>query len=183
MVSVCLANIIKDYGINMNNYQKHALVEFKAAGWLDENDKFKDEMQALICNQVLRLLDIFGGQGHTGSTAPYTINLFKTLAMFEPVSPLTGLDWEWVDVSDRSPENKPLWQNVRCGRIFKDENHAYDIEGIVWYNWSTDEKTGEKFKSHFTNRESRVPVTFPYLPKTEVKEWIENDESGTLAVS
>ena len=37
----------------MNNYQKHAMVEFRAAGWCDENGKFNDEMQEMICNHVL----------------------------------------------------------------------------------------------------------------------------------
>ena len=93
--------------------------------------------------------------------------------MFEPLVPLTGEDWEWVDVSDLS--GRTLYQNKRCSHVFKDDNGAYDMHGIVWYEWYTDEETGEKYKSTFTSRESRVPVTFPYTPKTEYKEWIQND--------
>ena len=102
------------------------------------------------------------------------INLFEKLAKFEPIGPLTGEDWEWCDVSEYGGrENGPLFQNKRCGHVFKDSSGAYDSEGIVWYDWRTDEKTGEKYKSHFTSRESRVTVTFPYIPKREYKEWIE----------
>jgi len=43
----------------MNNYTKHALKEFRAAGWTDENGEFNDEMQEAICNHVLMLLDVF----------------------------------------------------------------------------------------------------------------------------
>ena len=43
---------------SMNNYESHAWREFKAAGWLDENGKFKDEMQEAICNHVIRLLGV-----------------------------------------------------------------------------------------------------------------------------
>ena len=76
----------------MSNLKTHALMEFRAAGWTDENGKFKDEMQEAICNHVLALLDLFSNEGHSGTTAPYAINMFKTLASFEPLVPLTG-DW------------------------------------------------------------------------------------------
>ncbi len=154
----------------MNNYEKHAMIEFRAAGWTDEHGKFKDEMQEAICKHVLELLDVFHGEGHSGTTAPYTIDLFKKLAMFEPVAPLTGEDWEWADVSENGGSNGgPLYQNKRCGHVFKDSTGAYDIDGIIFYDWYTNEK-GEKRKSYFTSQGSRVPVTFPYVPKSEYRE-------------
>ena len=155
----------------MSNYKNHAMMEFRAAGWLDENGKFIDEMQEMICNHVLKLLDVFDGEGHSGSSAPYTINMFKTLASFDPIVPLTGEDWEWTDVAEQS--GRTLWQNKRCGRVFKEgDGQAYDIDGIVFYDWHTNEN-GEKYKSHFTSRDSRVYVTFPYTPTTEYREAIE----------
>ena len=94
--------------------------------------------------------------------------MFSTLAEFEPLVPLTGEDWEWSDVSEfGGRDDGPLYQNKRCSHVFKDSKGAYDIDGIVWYDWHTDEKTGERHKVHFTSRDSRVPVTFPYTPKTE----------------
>lgn len=157
----------------MSNYEKHAQMEFRAAGWTDENGNFKDEMQEAICAHVLKLLEVFGDEGHSGSSAPYAINLFSKLAKFEPVAPLTGEDWEWSDISEYGGrDDGPLWQNKRCGHVFKDNNGAYDIDGIVWYDWYTNEE-GEKHKSYFSGRGSRVPVTFPYVPKTEYREWIE----------
>lgn len=159
----------------MSNYKNHAWMEFKAAGWCDENGKFDDEMQEAICNHVLKLLDVFADEGHSGSTAPYAINLFKTLASFEPIVPLTGEDWEWA-LLDYGCD--PKWQNKRAGRVFKDsDGRAYDIDGIVFYDWYTDED-GKRFKSHYTSKDSRVYVTFPYTPKTVYKEresdcWVE----------
>ena len=151
----------------MNNYEKHAMREFRAAGWTDEHGKFKDEMQEAICKHVLELLDVFHGEGHSGTTAPYTIDLFKKLAMFEPIVPLTGEDWEWVNVAEQN--GGPLWQNKRCSHVFKDNDGAYDINGIVFYDWYVNEK-GEIRKSYFTGQGSRVPVTFPYVPKSEYRE-------------
>ena len=157
----------------MNNYEKHAWIEFRAAGWIDENNKFNDEMQELICKHVLKLLEVFDEEGHSGSSAPYAINLFEKLAKFEPVAPLTGEDWEWANVSEYGGRNNGiLYQNKRCGHVFKDDDGAYDMDGVIFWEWFTDKETGEKFKSYFTGRESRVPVTFPYTPKREYRECI-----------
>ncbi len=158
----------------MSNLRSHALLEFRAAGWVDENGKYIDEMQEEICNNVLKLLEVFADQGHSGSTAPYTVRMFKQLAMFEPVAPLTGEDWEWTCVSDERTDNVAVYQNKRCSRVFKQADRfngqAYDIDGKVFWEWYTDKETGEKFKSYFTSSESFVPITFPYTP---VREYIE----------
>lgn len=152
----------------MSNIKNHALAEFRAAGWVDEKGDYTDEMQQAICEHVLKLLEIFAGEGHSGSSAPYAINVFKKLAMFEPLVPLTGEDWEWTEVGEG------CFQNKRCSRVFKQadrfDGQAYDIDGIVFFDWYTDPETGEKSKSYFTGRDSFVPVTFPYTPTTEYKE-------------
>lgn len=152
----------------MNNYQLHAHQEFRAAGWLDEGGNFKDEMQEAMCSHVLKLLEVFAGEGHSGFSAPYAINMFEKLARFEPIAPLTGEDWEWNNVGDG------VFQNKRCSRVFKQadrfDGQAYDINGKVFWDWWTDPETGEKSKSYFTCRESRVPITFPYTPTTVYEE-------------
>jgi hypothetical protein len=152
----------------MSNIKNHALAEFRAAGWVDEKGDYTDEMQQAICEHVLKLLEIFADEGHSGSSAPYAINVFKKLAMFEPLVPLTGEDWEWTEVDEG------CFQNKRCSRVFKQadrfDGQAYDIDGIVFFDWYTDPETGEKSKSYFTGRDSFVPVTFPYTPTTEYKE-------------
>lgn len=162
--------------IQLNNYRykRHAITEFRAAGWTDDNGEFKEEMQKAICDHVMKLLDVFADEGHSGTTAPYAINLFKKLAAFEPLVPLTGEDWEWVHVADGSDEN-PLWQNIRCSHVFKDNSGAYDINGKVFWEYFTNENNEEE-KSYFTNRKSRVPVIFPYTPTT-VYEFYNDEES------
>jgi|688.fasta_scaffold1515428_1 hypothetical protein len=149
-------------------------MEFRAAGWVDDKGEYCDEMQGMICDHVLKLLDVFADEGHSGSSAPYAVNLFKTLAMFEPIVPLTGEDWEWTEIAREmsGSNNGTLYQNKRCSRVFKDDGGAYDIDGIVFYDWFEDENH-ERHKSHFTSKESRVYVTFPYTPKTEYREWVE----------
>lgn len=152
----------------MSNYKSHAMSEFRAAGWVDENGTFNDEMQEAICNHVLKLLDVFSEEGHSGTSAPYAIRLFTQLASFEPLVPLTGEDWEWHEASEG------VFQNKRCSHVFKQADRfngqAYDIEGRIFFEWYTDEESGERHKSYFTNAGSRVPVTFPYTPTREYVE-------------
>ena len=160
----------------MNTYQKHAMKEFKAAGWLNEDLTFKDDMQGMICQHVLKLLDVFADEGHSGSSAPYTISLFSKLASFEPIVPLTGEDWEWNEVGPG------LFQNSRCSHVFKEagrfNGQAYDIEGKIFWSWEEyDLEPGEegypgvyRYKSSYTSGDSRVPITFPYTPSKEYVE-------------
>ena len=149
----------------MNNYHKHAMTEFRAAGFLDENGNYVDEMQEAICKHTLKLLDVFDGEGHSGSSAPYAINLFSKLAAFQTLSPVTGEDWEWVEVGDG------VYQNKRCCHVFKQadrfDGQAYDIDGKIFWEWYKSEESGEMSKIHFTSAESCVPITFPYTPKSE----------------
>lgn len=140
----------------MSNLKQHAIAEFKAAGWLDDTGTYVDEMQGALCEHVLNLLQVFADEGHSGSTAPYTVNVFKKLAMFEPLVPLSGEDWEWTEVSDG------VFQNKRCSRVFKQADRfngqAYDLDGRVFR---------EPNGSCYTGKDSMVPITFPYTPKTE----------------
>ena len=158
----------------MNNYQHHAMREFKYAGWTDENGKFKDEMQQQMCEGVMRLLGIFDMEGHSGSTAPYAINLFKTLARFEPIAPLTGADDEWHLVTDGGVA---VYQNKRMSSVFKQsdrfDGQPYWLEGKVFWEWysSPDIDDGKPYKSYYTNADSRVVIEFPWT-KPESPEYV-----------
>jgi len=149
----------------MSNLRAHAINEFKAAKWLDENGKYCDDMQEAICTHILMLLEVFSAEEHSGSTAPYTINLFSKLAAFEPIVPVTGEDWEWTEVGDG------MYQNKRCSHVFKQadrfDGQAYDIDGKVFWEWYKSEEDGKMSKINFTSGASHVPITFPYTPKRE----------------
>jgi hypothetical protein len=114
----------------------------------------KDEMQQLMNQQLRELILVFSTHGHSGSSASYAISALEKLLRFEPLRPLTGDPDEWVEVG------KGMFQNRRCGRVFKDADRfggqAYDIEAIV-------------FRDHlggYTSRDSAQPITFPYTPTT-----------------
>jgi hypothetical protein len=120
-------------------------------------------MNAYMVENVLELLDVFEKQGHSGSSAPYCINLFTTLANHNPLTPLTGDDSEWNDVTALGTE--PCYQNNRCSSVFKDsDGRAYNIRGRIFKNQDG---------VCFTNRDSRVYIEFPYTPHTEYVDVIE----------
>jgi hypothetical protein len=153
----------------MSNLKFHAQNEFVAAGWCDTNGVFKDEMQQLICENILELLEVFSKHNYSGSSAPYAINLFSTLAKFKPIAPLTGEDCEWVDVAEYN--GSLMWQNKRCSSVFKDETGTYDIDGRVFWEWYRNNETDEVYKTYFTSKGSRVYINFPYT-KPERPEYV-----------
>lgn len=146
----------------MSNYKSHAIREFQAAGWMNEDGDFEDEMQELMCKQVMELLELFGNHGHSGFSASYALNLFKKLADFEPLIPLTGEDFEWNEVGTGK------WQNNRCSHVFKDaDGKAYDINGKIFI---------DKEGYAYTSGDSRVYITFPYTPKRQYVKDYEEDK-------
>ena len=143
------------------SYLKHALNEFKFAGWLKEDGSYADEMQKSMCEHVLELLEVFSKEGHSGFSAPYAINLFSTLAKFKTITPLTGEDSEWNNVSDSS--NCTLYQNKRNSAVFKGKDGAYDIDATVHWEWYRCED-GTIEKTYFHRGGDRTYITFPYTP-------------------
>lgn len=134
------------------NSLNHARTELKAMGYFDGHP-----MNAAMANDLLDLVRLFNTQGHSGFSASWCRQQLGLLLDFKPLGPLTGNDDEWMDVSEYSGQT--MYQNKRCGRVFKDSDHAYDIDRVVF-----EEPNG----CRFTSIHSRVPVTFPYTPKTVI---------------
>lgn len=131
--------------------------ELRYAGY-DINDP-EDGPNRWLAEGTLELLKVFADQGHSGSSAPYAVALFEKLAMWKPIAPLTGEDDEWNDVGEDT------WQNRRNSAVFKgNDGQAYWIEGRVFWEWATHPEIddGKPFKSHYTSRDSRVSITFPW---------------------
>ena len=145
--------------------------ELDLAGYKESDDP--DDIDNWMRNDVLKLLEMFVEQGHSGFSANYAIKLFQTLANWKPLAPLTGEPDEWTEVG---PD---VWQNKRASNVFKGEDgRAYWYDGIVFWEWVTPEE-GEPYKSYFTSADSRVfidrfPWTMPEHP--EYREYVEVKE-------
>lgn len=132
----------------MSALVKFAENELRIAGLLDKDSDY----EGMLGQSVLELTKEFASQGHSGFSAAQTLKIFARVASFEPLSPLRGDDDEWQEVGTG------VFQNVRCSHIFKENGQAYDIEGRIFR---------EPSGVCYTNSESRVPVTFPYVPNRE----------------
>lgn len=134
----------------MSNLINHAKNELSAMGY---NADDVDAPNKWMRENVLELLEVFSKQGHSGMSAPHCISMFKTLASFEPLGPLTGEDSEWTDAGW-------CFQNNRCPHVFKrkEDGQAYDAEGKIFRYPDG---------SCFTSSASSVEITFPYTPKRE----------------
>ena len=136
----------------MSNLLKHAERELKLIGY-----DGKDEYNNMAKDAILELIETFAKQGHSGFSADYVANMFHKLANYETLSPLTGNDDEWNDVSDMSGDRKTLFQNNRDSRVFKNDDGAFFTEAIVW----------QDDVYHFSNKDSnRYIKSFPFTPKT-----------------
>ena len=142
----------------MSNLVDYAKDELKRIGMIDSGEPYND----WGARAILDLIELFASQNHSGFTAPYVVNTFSRLAMFKPLSPLTGEDDEWNELGDGS------FQNKRCSAVFKDKDGTtYDVDGKIF----TDD--GEIW---YTSRDSRVNVTFPYVVPDKPEYVYRNEE-------
>jgi len=144
----------------------HAEQELKALGY-DLNQKEEDPNK-WICENVLELLEVFSSQGHSGTSAPYCINMFSKLANYKPLSPITCVDSEWID------QGNDVFQNNRCSAVFKKgkDGKPYYLDAIVWrtQGGSTWSGTAEEITS-------RQYIRLPFTPKTFYIDVIEEEVS------
>lgn len=113
-------------------------------------------MDHMMESGTIDLLRTLSTQGHSGFSIGFARQLFDKLSGFEPLSPLTGADAEWFDHGDLCDGTR--WQNKRCGHVFKSgDGEAYDIDAVVF-----EEPSGARFVGFH----SRMPVVFPYVPRS-----------------
>lgn len=155
------------------NLIDHAKTELQIAGLFDKEGDFYDGMTG---KAVMELMEVFSKQGHSGMSAPIVADIFKKLANYEPLGPITGKDEEWSDVRDYG-KGEPWYQNKRYSAIFKDgkDGRAYSIDAIVkrdqngtcWsgFAWLSEEdyKTGDRSK--MVGKRGYIK-SFPFTPKT-----------------
>ena len=116
-------------------------------------DKESLSMQQAINKNILELIDVFSNQHHSGFTASYVIDILQRLLHYKPLTPLTGEDDEWEDVTSYGYDT-PTFQNKRCSAVFKDDRGAYWVEGKIF--------SSDLGHTWYTNSDSCVPVTFPF---------------------
>lgn len=102
--------------------EAYARNELQRAGLFDKDSDYG----GALAEAVMKMTKVFADEDHSGGSARLAIALFKRVASFNPITPLTGHDDEWFEVGEQN--GKPLYQNCRCSHIFKEGDRAYDID-------------------------------------------------------
>lgn len=145
----------------MSNLVDYAKEELKRIGMIDSGEPYND----WAAKAILDLIELFSSQDHSGFSASYVNNAFSRLAMFKPLTPLTGEDDEWRERPSGG------FQNKRYSAVFKDskDGTAYNIEGKVFSD------DGEVW---YMCKDSRVNVTFPYVVPDKPERVYKNKEES-----
>lgn len=139
----------------MSNFIEYAKRELDLAGYT-EGSEFPN---VWVRENVLELIEKISEQGHSGTSIHYVIELFKRLATYTPITPLTGEDDEWNEVD----EVNGVWQNKRHPAIFKSNDRGpYWLDGVVFWEWAYDDEEDKVFKAYFTSKDSFVNIEFPW---------------------
>lgn len=129
----------------------YAKKELELAGLFDKESDYDGKLG----KAALELVEKFADQGHSGFSASMVTQIVTKLMQYEPLTPLTGEDDEWMDV-----DGQGLYQNKRYPSVFKNkERGAYNIEGRVFRN---------RDGIAYTSKDSWVDITFPYTPTKEI---------------
>lgn len=135
----------------MSNMTEYAESELRIAGMYDG-----DEYNRMVADAVVEIVGKFADQGHSGFSAGMVSSILDKVLRYEPLTPLTGEDSEWVTLDYGGDM---VGQNKRCSHVFKRaDGTAYDIEAVIFR---------DPDGACFTNSDSRKDITFPYVPKRE----------------
>lgn len=139
-----------------------------------------DGLQNAINKNIIDIIELFASQGHSGFTAEYAMSILERLLRFKPLTPLTGEDDEWTEVSDKMGQG--CFQNKRCSSVFKTTDaqgntiEVYDIDAIAY--------SDNGGLTWFASSRFRENVTFPYEPPTHPEKiYIEYTEDVPLGWS
>lgn len=120
------------------------------------NCKSSEELntQTAINRSILDIVRVFSDQHFTGNTASYCLEILNRLLKYKPLTPLTGNDSEWEDITQYG-SNDTCYQNKRYPAVFKDKDgKAYDVESKIF--------SDDNGHTWYTSKESREYIDFPY---------------------
>lgn len=148
-----------------------------------------DAIVTPFAKEILTLCEAFRESGQSGGSAPFTassiVQVVKKLLLYKPICPITGIDEEWTDVSNLGGGDEMLYQNKRCGTLFKGKSgKCWYIDAIVkktqsgecWSGgfWLSKEDYLAGDKSRFIGSAHYVK-SFPFTPKTFYIDVIEEE--------
>src|SRR3974390_344588 len=90
---------------------EHARSELKRINFGDDDSRV-----------MIEIMEKLFDQWDSGGAVSVVVPVLHRLLHARPLTPLTGEDDEWMEVSDG------VLQNVRCGSVFRENGKAHDID-------------------------------------------------------
>jgi len=154
--------------------ENHAQAEFEIL-----KKESQDSVVIEFEKEIISLCNKFHKSGQSGGSAPFVAeaiaSTLRKLMLFQPISPLTGGDEEWSDITEMCGE-EVTFQNKRDSRVFKYGNGeacmvsaivAESENGSCWSGsfWKSKEDllTGNK---DLKIKSAQKIKAFPFTPKT-----------------
>lgn len=101
----------------MSNLIEHAKLEMKRAGLFDTDSNYG----GMLGPAIMKMIEVFSAEGHTGMSANITLGIFDRLARFKTLSPITDDPEEWFDLTGNGMGPDPAWQNKRDSSCFSND--------------------------------------------------------------
>lgn len=104
-----------------SNLVSHAKRELELAGMFDKDADYN----GALAPEILKLVELFSSQEHSGASAGITIAVLEKLLRFKVLSPITDNPDDWMEV------DADTWQSKRQSSLFSKDGGKtyYDIDG------------------------------------------------------
>lgn len=99
----------------MSNLVEHAKRELRILGYTGEEPA--DSPDRWMYDHIIKMVETFSEEGHSGSSASYAIHVVSKLLQFKNVTPLTSDPEEWMEVSGFM-NGQATWQSRRRSDAF-----------------------------------------------------------------
>lgn len=107
-------NCEREWDKEKSNLYQHAKRELELAGLFDKDSDYG----GMLGDAVLRMIEVFAREGHSGFSASYTRHLFHKLANYEQLTPITDSPEDWTNVDEHL---KGTWQCKRNPALFSED--------------------------------------------------------------
>lgn len=150
----------------------HAKKELELAGLFDKDSDY----DGMIGKAVMELCKCFAGQGHSGFSANWVLDLFSRLGKYEPLTPITDNPKDWTDVSNLGGKDSPeMWQSKRNPSLFSENG------GKTYYDVDDKKRLKTKSKSYKKKASNKPSIFQRTVYRTPTKDELIEVDSFNLS--
>ena len=145
---------------------QYAKREFDILGW---SDPAADVMDKAMMQHLLRMMEVFHDEGHSGFSAGHAIACLERLLRFEPLSSLYGDASDFDSYSADPSTDTATWQCSRLSSCYIRRVANYGYARLMGVTMFYDPPTDTGFCPTYTTKESSAIIQFPLNPSAARK--------------